>query len=76
MDIVDKSGKKTDDKVIITDIAKASEVGDVSQIDTDLKNKDGSPTTAIDAINHVNTKSATSSMLRMARPMWSPMATA
>ena len=56
MDIVDKSGKKTDDKVIITDIAKASEVGDVSQIDTDLKNKDGSPTTAIDAINHVNTK--------------------
>ena len=56
MDIVDKSGKKTDDKVIITDIAKASEVGDVSRIDTDLKNKDGSPTTAIDAINHVNTK--------------------
>ena len=56
MDVVDKSGKKTDDKVIITDIAKASEVGDVSRIDTDLKNKDGSPTTAIDAINHVNTK--------------------
>lgn len=55
LDVVDKAGTSVG-KITITDIAKASEVGDVSRIDTDLKNKDGSPTTVVDAINHVNVK--------------------
>ncbi|WP_439786178.1 YadA C-terminal domain-containing protein [Megasphaera sp.] len=55
LDVVDKAGTSVG-KITITDIAKDSEVGDVSRIDTDLKNKDGSPTTVVDAINHVNVK--------------------
>ena len=55
MDVVDKTGKKID-TVIITDVAKASDVGDVSQIHTDLTNKDGSKTTVVDAVNNLNNK--------------------
>lgn len=55
MDVVDKTGKKID-TVTITDVAKASDVGDVSQIHTDLTNKDGSKTTVVDAVNNLNNK--------------------
>ena len=56
MDIVDKAGKATGQKVTITDVAKASEVGDVSTLADGVKNADGSTTTVVDAINNVNTK--------------------
>ena len=49
MDIVDKEGQSTGNKITITDVAKASDVGDVSKLAT------GSPT-VVDAINNVNTK--------------------
>lgn len=55
MYVVDKTGKKID-TVTITDVAKASDVGDVSQIHTDLTNKDGSKTTVVDAVNNLNNK--------------------
>lgn len=56
MDIVDKNGKATGDKVTITDVAKSTEVGNVSKLDTGVKNADGKTTTVVDAINNVNTK--------------------
>ena len=55
MDIVDKEGKPTGDKVTITDVAKASDVGDVSKLSQEVQNAEGS-TTVVDAINNVNTK--------------------
>ena len=55
MDIVDKKGKPTGDKVTITDVAKASDVGDVSKLSKEIRNTEGS-TTVVDAINNVNTK--------------------
>lgn len=55
MDIVDKNGKSTGDKVTITDVAKASEMGDVSKLNKDIQN-DGGTTTVIDAVNHVDNK--------------------
>ena len=55
MDIVDKEGKPTGDKVTITDVAKASDVGDVSKLSKEVQNAEGS-TTVVDAINNVNTK--------------------
>lgn len=55
MDIVDKKGKPTGDKVTITDVAKASDVGDVSKLSQEVQNAEGS-TTVVDAINNVNTK--------------------
>ena len=56
MDIVNKEGKVTG-TVTITDVAKASDVGDVNKFkDTDLKNKDGSHTTVVDAVNNLNNK--------------------
>ena len=55
MDIVDKEGKPTGDKVTITDVAKASDVGDVSKLSKEIQNAKGS-TTVVDAINNVNTK--------------------
>ena len=54
MDVVDKEDKKVG-TVTITDVAKASDVGDVSQIASDIKNKEGS-TTVVDAVNNVNNK--------------------
>lgn len=54
--IVDKSGKTTNTKVVITDVAKASDVGDVSKLADGVKNADGSTTTVVNAINNVNTK--------------------
>lgn len=53
MDIVDGTGTATGEKVVITDIAKASDLGDVSQIRPGLANKNGSHTTVVDALNHL-----------------------
>lgn len=54
MDVVDKTGK-TIGKVTITDVAKASDVGDVSKIADDIKNGEGK-TTVVDAVNNLNNK--------------------
>lgn len=55
MDVVDKTGK-TIGAVTITDVAKASDVGNIGKIHQDLKNKDGSKTTVVDAVNNLNNK--------------------
>lgn len=55
MDIVDKEGKSTGNKITITDVAKASDVGDVKKLDADIQNADGK-TTVVDAVNHVDNK--------------------
>ena len=55
MDIVDKNGNKVD-TVTITDVAKASDVGNVNNIASDIKNQDGSHTTVVDAVNNLNNK--------------------
>ena len=52
MDIVDKKGIPTGAKVTITDVAKASEVGKLSDLDKSITKK----STVVDAINSVNTK--------------------
>ena len=54
MDIVDKNGNKVD-TVTITDVAKASDVGDVNNIADDIKNGEGH-TTVVDAVNNLNQK--------------------
>lgn len=55
MDVVDKNGNKVD-TVTINDVAKASDVGDVSKIADDLKNGGNKPTTVVDAVNNLNQK--------------------
>lgn len=55
MDVVDKNGNKVD-TVTIKDVAKASDVGDVNNIASDIKNQDGSHTTVVDAVNNLNNK--------------------
>ena len=55
MDIVDKNGNKVD-TVTITDVAKASDVGNVNNIASDIKNQDSSHTTVVDAVNNLNNK--------------------
>ena len=55
MDIVDKNGNKVD-TVTITDVAKASDVGNLNNIASDIKNQDGSHTTVVDAVNNLNNK--------------------
>ncbi len=55
MDVVDKTGK-TIGAVTITDVAKASDVGNIGQIHQDLQNTDGSKTTVVDAVNNLNNK--------------------
>lgn len=55
MDIVNKEGKVTG-TVTITDVAKASDVGNVNNIASDIKNQDGSHTTVVDAVNNLNQK--------------------
>ena len=54
LDVVDKTGTSVG-KVTITDVAKASDVGDVSKLSKEIQNTEGS-TTVVDAINNVNTK--------------------
>ena len=55
MQLVDKNGKDAG-TVTITDVAKASDVGDVSKIADDLKNGGNKPTTVVDAVNNLNNK--------------------
>ena len=55
MDIVDKEGQSTGNKITITDVAKASDVGNVTKLDEDIQNADGK-TTVVDAVNKVNGK--------------------
>ena len=55
MDVVDKTGK-TIGAVTITDVAKASDVGNIGKIHQDLQNKNGSKTTVVDAVNNLNNK--------------------
>ena len=55
MDVVDKNGNKVD-TVTIKDVAKASDLGDVNNIASDIKNQDGSHTTVVDAVNNLNNK--------------------
>lgn len=55
MDVVDKTGK-TIGAVTITDVAKASDVGNIGQIHQDIQNKDGSKTTVVDAVNNLDNK--------------------
>ena len=54
MDVVDKKGKVVG-TVRITDVAKASDVGDVTNLNADIKNATGK-TTVVDAVNHVDNK--------------------
>ena len=54
LDVVDKTGTSVG-KVTITDVAKASDVGDVSKLSKEIQNTKGS-TTVVDAINNVDTK--------------------
>lgn len=54
MQLVDKNGKDAG-TVTITDVAKASDVGDVNNIASDIKNQDGK-TTVVDAVNNLNNK--------------------
>lgn len=55
MDVVDKTGK-TIGAVTITDVAKASDVGNIGKIHQELQNKDGSQTTVVDAVNNLDNK--------------------
>ncbi len=55
MDVGDKTGK-TIGAVTITDVAKASDVGNIGKIHQDLQNKDGSKTTVVDAVNNLDNK--------------------
>ena len=55
MDVVDKNGNKVD-TVTIKDVAKASDVGNVNNIASDIKNQDGSHTTVVEAVNNLNNK--------------------
>lgn len=55
MDVVDKNGNNVD-TVTIKDVAKASDVGNVNNIASDIKNQDGSHTTVVDAVNNLNNK--------------------
>lgn len=54
MQLVDKNGKDAG-TVTITDVAKASDVGDVNNIADDIKNGEGH-TTVVDAVNNLNNK--------------------
>ena len=54
MQLVDKNGKDAG-TVTITDVAKASDVGNVNNIADDIKNGEGH-TTVVDAVNNLNQK--------------------
>lgn len=53
MNLVDKNND-TKGTVIISDVAKSSEMGDVSKLADGVKNAGGKTTTVVDAINNVN----------------------
>lgn len=54
MNIVDGSGN-TKGQVVINDVAKASDLGDTTALDSDIQNKNGS-TSVVDAVNNLNGK--------------------
>ena len=56
MQLADGNGNLTGKTVELKDVAKASDVGNVSEIDPSLKNEDGSKTTVVDAVNNLNNK--------------------
>ena len=55
MQLVDKNGKDAG-TVTITDVAKASDVGNVNDIADDLKNGGEGKTTVVEAVNNLNNK--------------------
>lgn len=54
MNIVDGSGN-TKGQVVINDVAKASDLGDTTALDSDIQNKNGS-NSVVDAVNNLNGK--------------------
>lgn len=59
MDVVNGKGEKQGQSIVINDVAKASEVGTVSDIAKDLQNKTGDTTkttSVVEAINNLNDK--------------------
>ena len=56
LDVLDKDGKKLDQQVVINDVAKASDVGNVNDIADDLKNGGEGKTTVVEAVNNLNNK--------------------
>ena len=54
MNIVDGSGN-TKGQVVINDVAKASDLGDTTALNSDIQNKNGS-TSVVDAVNNLNGK--------------------
>lgn len=54
MKIVDGSGNEKG-QVVINDVAKASDLGDTTALDSDIQNKNGS-TSVVDAVNNLNGK--------------------
>ncbi len=59
MDVVNGKGEKQEQSIVINDVAKASEVGTVSDIAKDLQNKTGDTTkttSVVEAINNLNDK--------------------
>ena len=55
IDVVNATGT-VDGKVVINDVAKASELGAVGELAANLKNPAGGPTTVVQAVNKVNQK--------------------
>lgn len=55
IDVVNATGI-VDGKVVINDVAKASELGAVGELAANLKNPAGGPTTVVQAVNNVNQK--------------------
>lgn len=56
LDVLDKDGKKLEKQVVIKDVAKASDVGDISELKEGVLNKGCSKTTVVDAINNIDTR--------------------
>ena len=56
LDVLDKDGKKLNQQVVINDVAKASDVGNVNDIADDLKNGGEGKTTVVEAVNNLNNK--------------------
>ena len=56
MQLADGNGELTGKTVELKDVAKASDVGNVSELDPSLQNKDGSKTTVVNAVNNLNNK--------------------
>ena len=53
---VDGTGKPTGNEVVISDVASASDLGNVADLNDDLLNKDGTDTSVVDAVNNLDDK--------------------